>query len=59
MGSPPVIPNGEGAMLLWTQIEKNNHRCVCGVWVDVDQVVCLCVGGCRMPVRTGGCIGGV
>ena len=31
MGSPPVIPNGEGAMLLWTQIEKNNRRCVCGV----------------------------
>ena len=25
----------------------------------VAQFVCLYVGGCRMSVRTGGCIGGV
>ena len=31
MGSPPVIPNGEGAMLLWSQNEKNNRCCVCRV----------------------------
>ena len=41
MGSPPVIPNGEGAMLLWTQIEKNNRRCVCGVSVTEGDYLLL------------------
>ena len=41
----------------WNQQHQLALGPLCSLYVD--QVVCFYVGGCRMSVRTGGCIGGV
>ena len=48
MGSPPVIPNGEGAATVWTQIEKNNRCCVCGVKLFRRRAL---AGECSLPLH--------